>query len=118
MKEVRASGKTHFVLLAAEGISPTASEINTFITEREDVGFQSRLTILGHIQRGGSPTAFDRLLASQLGARAVEELAAGRAGLVVGYRSMMTVTTPLETAINEPGAVSRETYRFAEILAG
>jgi 6-phosphofructokinase 1 len=118
MKEVRASGKTHFVLLAAEGISPTASEINTFISEREDVGFQSRLTILGHIQRGGSPTAFDRLLASQLGARAVEELAAGRAGLVVGYRSMMTVTTPLETAINEPGAVSRETYRFAEILAG
>jgi 6-phosphofructokinase 1 len=118
MKEVRASGKTHFILLAAEGISPPAQEISRQISDRGDIGFESRLTILGHIQRGGSPTAFDRLLASQLGARAVEELVAGRAGSVVGFRSMMTVTTPLETAINEPGAFSREAYRFAEILAG
>ena len=118
MKEVRASGKTHFILLAAEGISPTASEISQFITDRGDTGFESRLTILGHIQRGGSPTAFDRLLASQLGARAVEELAAGRAGSIVGFRSMMTVTTPIETAVKEPGAFSQEAYRFAEILAG
>ena len=118
LKQAKASGKTHFVLLAAEGISPTATEIHRLISQREDVGFESRLTILGHIQRGGSPSAFDRLLASRLGARAVEELDGGRPGTVIGFRSMTTVTTPLETAINEPSAFSQEIYRFAQILAG
>jgi 6-phosphofructokinase 1 len=118
LKEAKASGKSHFVLVAAEGISPTAGEISAQIGNAEDVGFESRLTILGHIQRGGSPTAFDRLLAARLGARAMEELAAGRPGTVVGLRSMKTVTTPLEEAVAEPSQFNPETYRFAEILAG
>jgi 6-phosphofructokinase 1 len=118
MKQAKASGKSHFVLVAAEGIKPTATEISNQIAKRPEVGYESRLTILGHIQRGGSPTAFDRLLAARLGARAVEELAAGRPGTVVGLRSMMTVTTPLSEAIKEAAQFNPETYRFAEILAG
>ena len=117
MKEAKASGKSHFVLVAAEGIKPTASELGAIITQREDVPYESRLTVLGHIQRGGSPSAFDRLLAARLAARAMEEFAAGRTGTVIGFRSMMTVATPLEEAINEPQPFSQETYRFAEILA-
>jgi 6-phosphofructokinase 1 len=118
MKEAKASGKSHFVLVAAEGISPTATELSSLIGKRQDVGFESRLTILGHIQRGGSPTAFDRLLAARLAAKAVEELAAGRPGSLIGLRSMVTIATPIEEAINEPQQFNPETYRFAEILAG
>ena len=118
MREVKASGRGHFVLVAAEGISPTATELATLLAQHDNAGFELRLTILGHIQRGGAPSAFDRLLAARLGARAVEQLAAGRHGTVVGFRSMMTVTTPLEQPINEPHAFYPETFRFAEILAG
>jgi 6-phosphofructokinase 1 len=118
MNAMKASGKTHFMLVAAEGISPSATEISAMIAERDDVGFESRLTILGHIQRGGSPTAFDRLLAARLAAKAVEELAAGRHGTVIGFKSMQTAVTPLEEAINEPHQFYPEVYRFAEILAG
>src|SRR5947207_5752607 len=117
MKEMRASGRTYFILVAAEGISPTATEISAMVEKREDVGFESRLTILGHIQRGGSPTAFDRILAARLAARAVEELVGGRPGTVIGLKSAQTVATPLEEAISEPHQFNPETYRFAEILA-
>jgi 6-phosphofructokinase 1 len=118
MQAMKASGRSHFVVVAAEGISPTATEISAALTERSDVGFESRLTILGHIQRGGSPTAFDRLLAARLAAKATEELAAGRPGTVIGLRNMQMITTPIETAISQPHHYNPETYRFAEILAG
>jgi len=118
MREMKASGKSHFVLIAAEGISPTAAEIHAHLSQGGSVGFESRLTILGHIQRGGSPTAFDRLLAARLAARAVEELKAGRSGTVIGLRAMKTVVTPLDEVITEPHQFDPETYRFAEILAG
>jgi 6-phosphofructokinase 1 len=118
MKEVQSAGKTHFLLVAAEGISPSASEISETVAQREDVRFESRLTVLGHIQRGGSPMTFDRYLASRLASKAVEELAAGRPGTVVGLRATQTVATPIEEAVNQPRPFNPETYRFAEILAG
>jgi 6-phosphofructokinase 1 len=118
MQKVRASGKTHFILVVAEGAKPTATEITEMVTRRDDVGFESRLTILGHIQRGGSPTAFDRLLAARLAARGMEELAAGRSGTVIGLHNMQTTVTPLEEAVAAPSHFNPETYRFAEIIAG
>lgn len=118
MQKVRASGKTHFILVVAEGAKPTATEITEMVARRDDVGFESRLTILGHIQRGGSPTAFDRLLAARLAAKGIEELAEGRAGTVIGLHNMQTTATPLEEAINAPRHFNPETYRFAEIIAG
>jgi 6-phosphofructokinase 1 len=119
MKRIRATGKSHFVLVAAEGIQPKAAGIHEAVTRLQDqTGFESRLTILGHIQRGGSPTAFDRLLATRLAARAVDELAQGRPGTVIGFRNMQTVTTSIAEALAEPHQFSEEAYRFAEILAG
>ena len=76
-----------------------------------------RLTILGHIQRGGAPTAFDRLLAARLTARAVNEIAEGRFGTMVGLGHQQTEVTPLEAVSQQSGPFSMETYRFAEILA-
>jgi 6-phosphofructokinase 1 len=118
MKEVEASGKTHFLVVAAEGISPTATEISEAIAKQDDVKFESRLTILGHVQRGGSPTSFDRTLAARLSLKAVEELAGGRPGTVVGLRATITTVTPLEEAADQPRPFNPETYRFAGILAG
>lgn len=118
MKEVQASGKTHFLLVVAEGISPSATEISAKIATREDVDFESRLTVLGHIQRGGSPMIFDRYVASRLGAKAAEELAAGRGGSVVGLRATKILATPIAEAIAQEAPFNPETYRFAEILAG
>jgi 6-phosphofructokinase 1 len=118
MREIQASGKTHFLVVAAEGVSPSATEISEALSRRNDVEFESRLTILGHVQRGGSPTNFDRTTASRLALKAVEELAAGRAGTVIGLRATKTVPTPIEEAINQPHPFNRETYRHAEILAG
>jgi 6-phosphofructokinase 1 len=118
MREIQASGKTHFLVVAAEGVSPNATEISDALSKRSDVEFESRLTILGHIQRGGSPTNFDRTTASRLALKAVEELASGRAGTVIGLRATKTVPTPIEEAVNQPHPFNRETYRHAEILAG
>jgi 6-phosphofructokinase 1 len=118
MKEVQASGKNHFLLVAAEGINPSATEISQEIAARDDVDFESRLTVLGHIQRGGSPMIFDRYLASRLGAKAAEELAAGRSGFVVGLRATKIVTTPIGEAVGQAAPFNPETYRFSEILAG
>jgi 6-phosphofructokinase 1 len=118
MKEVRAGGRSHFLVVVAEGASPNAAAINDALVDRQDVDFESRLTVLGHIQRGGSPFTFDRGLAARLGVKAVEELAAGRAGSVIGLRATQTRATPLEDAINQPSPFNPETYRFAEILAG
>lgn len=118
MKEVQAAGKTHFLLVCAEGTSPSATELSGEISQRDDVEFESRLTVLGHIQRGGSPSSFDRYLAARLALKAVEELAAGRAGSVIGLRGTRTTPTPIEEAVREPSPFNRETYRFAGILAG
>jgi 6-phosphofructokinase 1 len=118
MKEVQASGRNHFLLVVAEGCSPNAVEISNAISRREDVEFESRLTVLGHIQRGGSPFTFDRYLAARLSLKGVEELAAGRGGTVIGLRATRTTATSIEEAISQPSPFNPETYRFAEILAG
>lgn len=76
-------GKPRFTVVAAEGASPSAGEFRDFVN---DVGgsYQANLTVLGHIQSGGSPTPFDRVLASRLGAEAVEALADDESGKMVG----------------------------------
>jgi 6-phosphofructokinase 1 len=118
MKEVQASGRSHFLVVAAEGIDPNATEISDLICQRDDVDFEVRLTVLGHIQRGGSPTHFDRTTAARFALKAVEELAGGRYGTVIGLRAQKTVATPIEEAINQPHPFNPETYRYHEILAG
>ena len=60
---------------------------------------ETRATVLGHVQRGGSPSAFDRILATRFGVAAVDELAAGRTGVMVGLRGTAIVTTPLDDVI-------------------
>jgi 6-phosphofructokinase 1 len=81
------------------------------------VGFEIRLSILGPMQRGGGPSAFDRRLASQLGMRAVEALREGQTGVMVGMNGRAIHTVPLEEVTNQSRQMSESYYDLARILS-
>ncbi len=109
-------GKAHAIILVAEGASIKIHDLAQAI-DQADVGFKTRITILGHIQRGGSPTAYDRLLASRMGFKAVETLLAGKHGVMVGLKGRLMETIPLSQVIEHQRAVNMEYYQMARILA-
>jgi 6-phosphofructokinase 1 len=107
-------GKRHSVIVVAEGAGQ-GFKIGEEIKLR--TGFDTRVTVLGHIQRGGSPTAVDAMLASRLGARAAEVLLEGKGGLFVGQVHGEIVTPPLQNVLDHHKTVSRELVELAEQLA-
>ncbi|WP_027717849.1 6-phosphofructokinase [Desulfovirgula thermocuniculi] len=107
-------GKLHSIIVVAEGAG-SGLEIGRQIKER--TGFDTKVTILGHLQRGGTPTAFDRILASQLGARAVDLLRQGARCKMVGMQAGKIVDLELDEALAKRKTVDLELYRLAEILA-
>jgi 6-phosphofructokinase 1 len=109
-------GKAHAIILVAEGASIKIHDLAQAI-DQADVGFKTRITILGHIQRGGSPTAYDRLLASRMGFKAVETILAGEHGVMVGLKGRLMETVPLSQVIEHQRAVNMEYYQMARILA-
>lgn len=84
MKRGEARNKKHSIIIVAEGVMPASKLANML---KEKAGIETRITVLGHIQRGGSPSAFDRVLASRLGARAVELLLEGKTSRAVGIKN-------------------------------
>lgn len=107
-------GKLHSIIVVAEGVG-SGLEIGRQIKER--TGFDTRVTILGHIQRGGMPTAFDRLLASRLSARAVELLMAGAKSKMVGIVADRIVDWEIRDVVTRKKEIDPELYRLAGILA-
>jgi 6-phosphofructokinase 1 len=81
-------------------------------------GFESRVTILGHVQRGGSPVAFDRVLATRFGVAAMNATAADRFGIIVALRGTEIVEVPLEQALREPKLLDPGLYETAELFFG
>jgi len=111
-----ARGKTHAIVVVSEGAKLGASALK----ERLDAlhtGFTFRVTILGHVQRGGKPTAYDRLIAARYGVAAVERLAAGESGVMVGLEGREIVVTDLETVGTRKREPDMEYYRMARMLA-
>jgi 6-phosphofructokinase 1 len=90
-------GKNHALIIVAEGAQPDIHRIAEYLRQHQ-VGFDVRVTILGHVQRGGRPSAFDRLLATRLGVAAVKELLKGNLGTMIGLQGATTGTVPLEEA--------------------
>jgi 6-phosphofructokinase 1 len=89
-------GKTHALVVIAEGAKCGVHELmEYYAVHRQSIGFDLRVTRLGHVVRGGIPTAADRVLATRLGAAAVETLAAGKHGVLVGIVKGDVITTPL-----------------------
>ena len=113
------AGKRNGLVVVAEGAKYDAAAIEAwFAANRTDVGFQIRSTILGHVQRGGTPTASDRILASQLGAAAARILCTGQpTGVLVGIIAGKVTTTPLAQIAGITKAPDIELMKLAETLA-
>lgn len=93
-------GKAHAIVVVAEGAQYNAARLQAYFQEHQErLGFELRITILGHVQRGGEPTAFDRLLGTRLGAAANEQIAKGETGVLVGLVSGEIAATPLATVV-------------------
>jgi 6-phosphofructokinase 1 len=109
-------GKTHAIVVVAEGASVHGQALIEQL-EAMNTGFQFRLTILGHVQRGGRPSAFDRLLAARFGVAAVECLLAGEYGVMVGLQTPDIATTPLSEVCGHKHHPNLDYYRMAQMLA-
>ncbi len=116
VRGAHARGKTHAIIVVSEGAQLGANALK----ERLDgmsTGFDFRVTILGHVQRGGSPGAWDRLLAARLGVAAVERLHRGESGVMVGLRGREIAATELAEVASRQRPADLEYYRMARMLA-
>ncbi len=110
-------GKQHAIVVVAEGAKYNATALDAyFIKHRERLGFDLRVTILGHTQRGGNPSAIDRILASKLGAAATDKLARGEFGNLVGEIKGEIVATPLAEVVGHHKEIDRKLLDLAHIL--
>jgi 6-phosphofructokinase 1 len=109
-------GKNHAIGVIAEGANPKINEVAAYL-EGHEVGFEVRVTVLGHVARGGSPSAFDRLLATRLGVNAVERLLADETGIMVGLHGREIGAVSLEDATTKGKTISDEYVEMANILA-
>ena len=109
-------GKSHCIIIVAEGWQSGTQALAERLRERQDLGFSVRVTQLGYVQRGGSPSAFDRLLATRLGAASARELVAGNAGNMVGWTKSAISLTPLEEAVAFDKQISPELWELARIM--
>ncbi|MGI6126345.1 MAG: 6-phosphofructokinase [Planifilum sp.] len=107
-------GKKHSIILVAEGV---ASGVEVGEEIRRRTGWETRVTVLGHIQRGGSPTAFDRVLASRMGAAAVDLLLEGEGDQMVTIQKNEILGIPFEEAFKQKHRPDLSMYQLAGILA-
>jgi 6-phosphofructokinase 1 len=120
-EEIRQSyerGKPHALVVVAEGARYNAEALSRYFQEhKERLGFDLRVTVLGYVQRGGAPTYADRMLGTRLGAGAVEQLAAGRCGVLVGMRNNQISATPLAEVVAAKKPLDETLLRLAGVLA-
>lgn len=111
-------GKTHAMVVVAEGARHGAQEMMRYFAEhRATIGFELRVTTLGHVVRGGIPTAFDRVLATRLGAASIDRLARGERGVLLGVRGNDIVATPLAEVAGKTKPIDVTLLNMARVLA-
>ena len=111
-------GKAHAIVVVAEGAKHDGEALVRHFRENHDrLGFEPRLTVLGHVQRGGTPTFADRMLATRLGAAAVEQLANGKHGVLVGLVRDEIHTTPLAEVARTRKKLDTRILELARVLA-
>ena len=111
----RQKGKEHFIVVVAEGVEKTVSEIAKEIEEK--TGVESRATVLGHVQRGGRPTVRDRVMASYMGNAAVELLYQGIGNRVVCYDNGMIINRDIYEALQMKKPFDVDGYRIADTIS-
>jgi ATP-dependent phosphofructokinase / diphosphate-dependent phosphofructokinase len=133
-----ARGRYFSIVVVAEGATPAEGTLTLAAGEKDEfghvrlggignvlaqeleerTGFETRLTTLGHVQRGGTPTAFDRVLATRLGIGAIDAVHRGEFGVMVALRGTEIVTVPLDEATGTLKTVPPELYEVAEVFFG
>jgi ATP-dependent phosphofructokinase / diphosphate-dependent phosphofructokinase len=134
-----ANGRTFSIVVVSEGATPRAGTLSTagsgqldaFGHERlggiavtlereieERTGYETRMTILGHVQRGGTPTAFDRVLATRFGVAAAEAVTAEQSGVMVALRGTDIATVPISEALGDPKTLDDKFFADAEVFFG
>jgi 6-phosphofructokinase 1 len=119
--ELRAAyqrGKAHAIAVVAEGARYNAQALSAYFREhKERLGFELRVTTLGHVQRGGAPGAFDRLLATRFGVAAVRQLENKKYGVLIGLQNGAIATTILKDVVSNQKTIDLKLLETAQILA-
>ena len=114
----RKSGKTSSIVVVAEGdkIGKNIFELKDYVDQNME-GYDVRVSVLGHMQRGGPPSCFDRVLASRMGVKAVESLLEGKTNFMVGLLNSKMELTPLDKAIKGKTKINLELLRVSDIMS-
>lgn len=117
LKKSKASGKSSSIVVVSEGdkIGKSVFELKDYVEENLPE-YDVRVSVLGHMQRGGAPSCFDRVLASRLGVKAVESLLEGKSNFMVGILNDTVCLTPLEQAIKGKSKIDFELLRVSDIM--
>jgi 6-phosphofructokinase 1 len=118
LKRSKGTGKTSSIVVVSEGdkIGKNVFELKDYIEENMPE-YDVRVSVLGHMQRGGSPSCFDRVLASRLGVKAVETLLDGKSNYMVGLYQDKITLTPLEQAIKGQSEIDMELVKVSDIVS-
>jgi len=117
LKRSKESGKSSSIVIVAEGdkTGKNVFELKDYVNEHLPE-YDVRVSVLGHMQRGGSPSCFDRVLASRMGVKAVESLIDGKSNLMVGLLNDKIAVTPLAKAIKGQSKINKELIRVSDIM--
>ena len=118
LKRSKATGKSSSIVIVAEGdkTGKNVFELKDYVDKNLD-GYDARVSVLGHLQRGGSPSCFDRVLASRMGVKAVDFLLENKTNLMVGLKDGIIELTPLEKAIKGKTSINKELLRVSDIMS-
>jgi len=117
LKNSKKSGKTSSIIVVAEGYKPGKNVYQIADEIKEKLpNYQVRVSVLGHIQRGGRPSCFDRVLGTKMGVKAVELLKDAKTGIMVGTQHGKIVTVPLKKAISEKTKIDKDLLRISKIM--
>jgi 6-phosphofructokinase 1 len=118
LRRSKKSGKSSSIVVVAEGdkIGKNVFELKDYV-ESHMSEYEVRVSVLGHMQRGGSPSCFDRVLASRMGVKAVESLLEGKTNYMVGLVNDVIALTPIEHAVKGKTKINRELLRVSEIMS-
>ncbi len=117
LKRSKLSGKSSSIVIVAEGdkSGKNVFELKEYVEEHLPI-YDVRVSVLGHMQRGGPPSCYDRVLASRMGVKAVETLLEGKKGLMVGVQDNKLILTPISKAIKGHTKMDKELIRVSEIM--
>ncbi|MFK7833833.1 MAG: 6-phosphofructokinase [Winogradskyella sp.] len=118
LRRSKQSGKSSSIVVVAEGdkIGKSVFELKDYVDENMSE-YEVRVSVLGHMQRGGAPSCFDRVLASRMGVKAVESLITGKSNYMVGLKNDIMDLTPFDQAVKGKSKINMELLRVSDIMS-